>query len=93
MATKASNSAVLLRRICVAFLLVCIFFSVFPHMHTCEESDCFLCVLRELFSENILLAGICFVLPLLLFAYGHLQVFARRLVCCTLVQLKVKLSD
>lgn len=93
MATKTSGSVVLVRRICVAFLLVCIFFSVFPHMHACEENDCFLCVLRELLSENIFLAGFCFILPLLISLNRNLHVFSAQSICGTLVQLKVKLSD
>ena len=93
MAKKMKKSAVFMRGFFAAFLLVCIFFSVFPHMHICEGNECFLCELREMFSEIVFVAGLCFVLPLLFAFCRGLLAVSKQTAGDTLVQLKVKLSD
>ena len=82
-----------LRKICGLILLVCIFFSVFPHGHSCSSNDCPLCALRDLLDELFIVAAF----------WGLLRVFfpllskacdAASATCGqTLVQQKVKLSD
>ena len=93
MARKILDATAWMRRVCVLFLLVCIFFSLLPHMHHCEQNDCPLCVLHDSFS-GILLA-VCFfgILPIGLYSVAHFTYVPGSSAPQTLVHWKVKLSD
>ena len=93
MARKTLDATAWIRRICVLFLLVCIFFSMLPHTHHCELNDCPLCVLNHNLS-GILLA-VCFfgVLPVGLCSLAYITYVFGLSTPQTLVHWKVKLSD
>ena len=93
MARKTSDATALLRSICVLLMFVCILFFILPHMHNCDEGDCPLCVLKNIFSEIFL--AVCFfgILSVLTFFVGDFTYFLLQSAPQTLVLLKVKLSD
>ena len=81
------------RYLCVVFALVCAFFFVFSHFHGCHGADCPVCALQELLGSILLTAAFTILAGCLIGQYwagGRENASGRP---CTLVQLKIKLSD
>jgi hypothetical protein len=93
MARKTLDTTALLRSICALFMLICILFFVFPHAHDCGGNDCPLCVLKNINSEILFCACFFRILPVVAVLAGDFTYFLEQLAPCSLVHLKVKLSD
>jgi hypothetical protein len=93
MARKTLDTTALLRSICAFFMLICILFFVFPHFHDCGGNDCPLCLLKNINSEILL--WVCFfgILPVVAVPVEAFTYFLEQFAPCSLVHLKVKLSD
>ena len=93
MARKTVSSARFFRGLFAVLLLVSIFFLLIPHGHSCQENDCALCLLREVYKSVLCTVGLLAVLPVLWALYSGAEAVFTPWGQDTLVQLKVKLSD
>ena len=92
MARKTVHGAQL-RKICSLILLVCIFFSIFPHDHSCSSNHCPLCALRDLLDEFFVAAVFWGLLPIFCSLLSKACDTVSSTCGQTLVQQKVKLSN
>ena len=93
MARTNAGSAGMFRGLVAALLLVCIFFLLVPHSHSCVDSDCAICLLRETFKVVLWAVAVAVLLPVLWAAHSASRAVFAPWWQYTLVQLKVKLSD
>lgn len=79
-------------RLCVVLALVCAFCLLLPHLHQCEGMECPVCALVSALKLWIPVAAGVFLLSVTVL-YTCRECMAAGFESCSLVQLKVKLSD
>ena len=79
--------------LCVILALACTLCVFMPHLHECDSTECAICELLSLFQEAVVPPAAAVALVCIAGSLCFHSSLYRGIILCSLVQLKVKLSD